>query len=385
MKGLRLYLTPFAPDQSGAESVLYELGGMIVILDAGGCAGNICGFDEPRWGKRRSAVFSAGLRDMDAVMGRDKLLVDKIVSCAKKIDPAFVAIIGTPVPAVIGTDLQAIRRMLERKIALPILTIPTDGMHLYDRGVELAYQEILSKLDRLGRLDRLEGESGRGSLPNAEEADLRPAVRTSQSLGAGKRVGVFGVTPLDLPDLSYANRMREALVGEGFDKVLLYGSGASLADYEQAGGNTCNIAASRDGIAAVRYLERKFGTPYQVTYPGADRILDQLMRTAFADSAISRILIVQGQILANSLREEVRLRHPDAEVRVASWFAMEKDLMEAGDRHMIEEEDFQNLAREWKPDWIIGDEVLKRMIPEYEGRFLGLPQFALSGKREAGA
>ena len=27
MKGLRKYLTPFAPDQSGAVSVLYELGG----------------------------------------------------------------------------------------------------------------------------------------------------------------------------------------------------------------------------------------------------------------------------------------------------------------------------------------------------------------------
>ena len=49
MKGLRKYLTPFAPDQSGAVSVLYELGGMLVICDAGGCTGNVCGFDEPRW------------------------------------------------------------------------------------------------------------------------------------------------------------------------------------------------------------------------------------------------------------------------------------------------------------------------------------------------
>ena len=45
MRGLRKYLTPFAPDQSGAVSVLYEFGGIIVICDAGGCTGNICGFD----------------------------------------------------------------------------------------------------------------------------------------------------------------------------------------------------------------------------------------------------------------------------------------------------------------------------------------------------
>ena len=48
MKGLRLVLTPFAPDQSGATGVLYDMGGIIIICDAGGCAGNICGFDEPR-------------------------------------------------------------------------------------------------------------------------------------------------------------------------------------------------------------------------------------------------------------------------------------------------------------------------------------------------
>ena len=66
MRGLRKYLTPFAPDQSGAVSVLYEFGGIIVICDAGGCTGNICGFDEPRWFESKSALFSAGLRDMDA-------------------------------------------------------------------------------------------------------------------------------------------------------------------------------------------------------------------------------------------------------------------------------------------------------------------------------
>ena len=47
MKGLRKYLSPFAPDQSGAAAVLCEFHGLIIILDAGGCAGNICGFDEP--------------------------------------------------------------------------------------------------------------------------------------------------------------------------------------------------------------------------------------------------------------------------------------------------------------------------------------------------
>ena len=121
MRGLRKYLTPFAPDQSGAVSVLYELGGIIVICDAGGCAGNVCGFDEPRWFEQKSAVFSAGLRDMDAILGRDDRLVAKLVDAAEKVEAGFAAIVGTPVPAVIGTDHQALRRMCEKKTDLPVL------------------------------------------------------------------------------------------------------------------------------------------------------------------------------------------------------------------------------------------------------------------------
>ena len=139
MKGLRKYLSPFAPDQSGAAAVLCEFHGLIIILDAGGCAGNICGFDEPRWFESRSAIFSAGLRDMDAILGRDDRLVAKLVDAADKIDANFAAIVGTPVPAVIATDYRALQRMCEKKTNLPILTVDTNGMELYDVGEEKAW------------------------------------------------------------------------------------------------------------------------------------------------------------------------------------------------------------------------------------------------------
>ena len=156
MKGLRKVLTPFAPDQSGAVSVLYGLGGLIVIIDAGGCTGNICGFDEPRWQDVRSAVFSAGLRDMDAILGRDKLLVSKIADACRRIDASFVALIGTPVPATIATDYKALKRMLENEISLPILTIATDGMRLYDEGEALSYKALADEfISKEGSLEEI--------------------------------------------------------------------------------------------------------------------------------------------------------------------------------------------------------------------------------------
>ncbi len=39
----------------------------------------------------------------------------------------------------IGTDYQALERMWRKKTDLPVLTVNTDGMELYDRGEEKAY------------------------------------------------------------------------------------------------------------------------------------------------------------------------------------------------------------------------------------------------------
>ena len=148
MKKLLKHISPLAPDDSGACSVLYELGGIVVICDAGGCAGNVCGFDEPRWFIKKSALFSAGLRDMDAILGRDDKLVAELVDAAGKIDARFAAIVGTPVPSVIGTDYLALRRMTEKKTDLPILTVDTTGMELYDVGAEKAYLALMRRFVR---------------------------------------------------------------------------------------------------------------------------------------------------------------------------------------------------------------------------------------------
>ena len=73
---------------------------------------------------------------MDAILGRDDRLVAKLADAAEKVDATFAAVIGTPVPAVIATDYLALKRMSEKKINLPILTVNTDGMEHYDKGEE---------------------------------------------------------------------------------------------------------------------------------------------------------------------------------------------------------------------------------------------------------
>ena len=59
-----------------------------------------------------------------------------------KLSADFIAVIGTPVPAVIGTDYRALSRMIEKKTGIPALTIDTDGTKLYDDGEKKTWKEL---------------------------------------------------------------------------------------------------------------------------------------------------------------------------------------------------------------------------------------------------
>lgn len=343
MRGLRKYLTPFAPDQSGAVSVLYELGGIIVICDAGGCTGNVCGFDEPRWFERKSAVFSAGLRDMDAILGRDDRLVAKLVDAAEKVEAGFAAVIGTPVPAVIGTDYQALKRMCEKKTDLPVLAVNTDGMELYDGGERKAYLELFKVFAR----EKLPVETG--------------------------RVGIFGMTPQDVSDLKAADKLREKFKSQGHQAVC-YGMGDGLDEVKKASSVEKNIVVSPAALECARYLEKTFGTPYEVGYPLVEELVPDM------EYAGKKILIVQQQVMAGSIRAELRKRGGDGKITVASWFSMEKDLLEEGDVSLKDEEDYMDLVEKGRYDVIFADPCMKRMAKTFSGVFVDAVHFAVSGK-----
>ena len=83
MAKLSIWLPPFSPDYSGVSAVLFDLDTVTAMHDASGCTGNYTGYDDPRWYGSRSGIFCSGLRQMDAVLGDDEKLMEKIVAAAK--------------------------------------------------------------------------------------------------------------------------------------------------------------------------------------------------------------------------------------------------------------------------------------------------------------
>lgn len=342
MKGLWKYISPFAPDQSGAAAVLYGLGGIVVVCDAGGCAGNICGFDEPRWfSGKKSAVFSAGLRDMDAILGRDDRLIAKLCDAAQTVDASFAAIVGTPVPSVIGTDYRALQRMAEKKLDMPILAIDTTGMEWYDKGIEKTYLALLRQFVQ----------------PNdTPERDT---------------VGVLGAVPLDLMHADGTEAVCQELVEDGWKQILLYDD---LDDFMHAGKADMNIVVSPAGLKAAQYLQKTLGTPYEMRYFGLSCVVSD--NSIFAGK---NVLIIHQDVAARAMRAMAE-EAGAAYVTTATWFMTAQTESDAGHISLREEDDFRKLADNDDFDIILGDSYFKKALPHFHGLYVDFPHFAVSGR-----
>ena len=336
MKRLLKRLSPFAPDTSGAVSVLFELGGVITLCDAGGCTGNVCGFDEPRWFTGKCALFSAALRDMDAIMGRDDRLVARFADAMRDADAPFGALVGTPVPAVIGTDFRALERMAEKKTGKPVVALAAAGTGLYDQGEEAAYLALFRKFAATGE-------------------------------PAPGRVGLLGATPLELSAADPSGRARQMLSGQ-YAEIFTYNR---LDEIRQAGTVARNLVLAPAGLAAAEFLRKKFGTPFEARFPVPPRAV----REALAGGRDRRILAVHQQFAAAGLRENL----PDDEVVCASFFTMHEGFTRPGDRKIADEEDLASLVRGGGFDVIAADRAFRKLVPEFAGRWIDFPHFAVSG------
>ncbi|MBR4199944.1 MAG: hypothetical protein IKQ91_01540 [Oscillospiraceae bacterium] len=341
MSNLLKHLSPLAPDDSGACGVFYELGGITVICDAGGCAGNVCGFDEPRWHEKKSALFSAGLRDMDAILGRDKLLIDKLAKITEQIPAAFTAIIGTPVPAVIATDYSALQRMAERKTGLPCITIESDGTRGYDFGEMLAYSRL-----------------------------FRTFAKEQYPTKKGK-LGVIGATPLNT-GLTRAGSITNSLTDKGWNEVVCLGMDSDLSEIVRASECEKILVISPSGIKAAEYMQEKFDVSFETGYPVLPE--DIIQRTKFLSG--KHVLIVHQQFAANALRNIIT----NCDATCATWFMLDPRYALKDDFTIRDETTFREAVQSY--DVVIADKMFRRAARGFSGEWIDFPHYAVSGAAE---
>jgi hypothetical protein len=367
---LCIKLPPFSPDYSGVCSALFELGGLVIIHDASGCTGNYTGYDEPRWYGSKSFVYCSKLRELDAVLGDDEKLIRKVLDVAEDLKPRFIALLGSPVPMVIGSDMPGIAREIEQRSGIPSFGFSTAGIEYYDKGISAAFLAIAKRF-------------------------TKPA--GTKQLG---HINILGITPLDFSANSNYADLRGFLEHAGWKPVASFAMGSSLDDIAKSPEASINLVVSSGGMALAKYFFEQHGIPYVSGAPlgegGSHRLLERLSKAKgvgdpsqspdnveknrTAKKSERRVLIIHDQIIANALRDCLRMDYGLDQVTTATPFGFFPALAEEGDLNPGSEAEFAALVNRGF-DIIFADPLFKDLLkPGSNTTFIDFPHVAVSSK-----
>ena len=240
MKQTSGFISTYSADTFGVCSALYELGGMVVMHDASGCNSTYTTHDEPRWYDMDSMVYISALTEIEAIMGDDSKLIEDIVAAALELNPRFIAIAGTPIPAMTGFDAEAAARVIEERTGIPSFGFATTGMKSYVHGANLAFEMLAERFVE---------------APNKNKSEREQSIN------------ILGLTPLDFSVNRSDKSIKAFYEGKGYRVISTWAMGASLEDISHSAEAGLNIVVSETGIGAARRLEEKFRIPYKIGIP----------------------------------------------------------------------------------------------------------------------
>lgn len=366
MSKLCIMLPPLAPDYSGAASALFELGGMIVIHDAAGCTGNYTGYDEPRWLGSHTAVYCSGLRHMDAILGNDDLLVERIKKAAESIKPNFIALLGSPVPMVIGTDFEGLAKEIEHETGIPSIGLSTRGLAYYGKGINAA---IISLMKKVCPLKIREEEKNDG-------------------------INILGMTPLDFAKGPNASDFVKLFEDNGIKVNCCFTMGCAFEEFKNSVKSRLNVVVSQSGYDTAVFLKEKYGIPFVTGTPMlmGMQILAKIQPEKFSfnpkpltNIQDKKIFIAGEQVIANTIREYFEaLGLKKENTTVGIMFDATKDLMREGDVIVKDEKHLRELLNSGKYQKIVADPLVEQLITKETKQkgieFYNLPHVAVSSK-----
>ena len=379
MKQIASRISIYSADAFGVCSALYELGGLCVMHDASGCNSTYNTHDEPRWYDFDSMVYISGLSEMEAIMGDDQKFIDDIVYTAKELSPNFIAMAGTPIPTMIGTDFKAIANIIEKETNIPTFGFDTTGMHSYVSGAYKAFEALAKRF-----LKRNDKES-RVEKKESIDKESREAKNTII------KVNILGATPLDFSINKSVEAMVDLLKENNFEVISTWAMGSSLEYIKNAGDADVNLVVSYSGMGAAKYMYENLNIPYVIGTPFgkefANKVIEDLKevkstkgnKISYDNRKIDKnaeITIVGESIMSESLAYAIS-KEKNKTVNVISSLETDEKLLLEGDKIAIFEDDIEKCLKNSKT--IIADPLFRPICP-LDSNFISLPHEAFSGR-----
>lgn len=401
-------ISTYSSDEFGICSALYELGGMVVMHDASGCNSTYTTHDEPRWYDMDSMIFISAISEMEAILGDDDKFIQDLVETADELHPQFIALVGAPIPYMIGTDLDAISEIVSERTGIPCFGFPANGMNYYTKGVSMALEKIVRNFAE----DRVLGDDNiyeNGGISCKENFSENRKVYYKEKISANERmlnkekqenkeitVNILGATPLDFSLNGSVDSIKAWIADYGMKMGVCLSMGCTLEDVKNVGSAQVNLVISYGGLAAAKYLQGRFGIPYVVGVPfgdifskylaeavrlaartGESRVGYQLMEKAGSYSVenCSSLAIIGENVFSASLAAAIEMEC-DVKIKVLCPVDTKEELLREGDMYTPEEDDLMEQIED--VSGVIADPLYRSLISGQ--KFYPLPHEAFSGR-----
>jgi nitrogenase molybdenum-cofactor synthesis protein NifE len=187
----------------------------------------------------QNRMFTTHMSEDDVVMGDVTRLEDAIVELDKSYAPKVIFVVASSVTAVIGTDIKGVCRYMQNEVKAKLVAFEQGGFRGdYSIGLAETYKLLVRNL---------------------------PKKDVAQKAGVYNIIGASAWRYRMASDIWEVKSLLDEALGLSCNACLCCDT--SVEELEDMGLAQVNIVLGNEGLAAAKYLQEKFGTPYVYAVP----------------------------------------------------------------------------------------------------------------------
>ena len=187
----------------------------------------------------QNRMFTTHMSEDDVVMGDVTRLEDAIVELDESYAPKVIFAVASSVTAVIGTDIKGVCRYMQNEVKAKLVAFEQGGFRGdYSIGLAETYKLLVRNL---------------------------PKKDVAQEAGVYNIIGASAWRYRMASDIWEVKSLLDEALGLSCNACLCCDT--SVEELEDMGLAQVNIVLGNEGLAAAKYLQEKFGTPYVYAVP----------------------------------------------------------------------------------------------------------------------
>ena len=187
----------------------------------------------------QNRMFTTHMSEDDVVMGDVTRLEDAIVELDKSYAPKVIFVVASSVTAVIGTDIKGVCRYMQNEVKAKLVAFEQGGFRGdYSIGLTETYKLLVRNL---------------------------PKKDVAQEAGVYNIIGASAWRYRMASDIWEVKSLLDEALELSCNACLCCDT--SVEELEDMGLAQVNIVLGNEGLAAAKYLQEKFGTPYVYAVP----------------------------------------------------------------------------------------------------------------------